>query len=70
MEEAGNGEPVILRYGYNPDDLEAEALWELLQTVDEESGLLEIQPVTDGGAAELSYTRRQERQKLEPVGRI
>lgn len=66
LEEAGNGEPVILRYGYNPDDPEAEALWELLQTVDEESGLLEIQPVTDGGAAELSYTRRQESKSWNP----
>lgn len=66
LEEAGGGEPVVLRYGYDPSDPEAEAVWELLEAADEQSDLLQIQPVTDGSAAELTYTRRQESKTWNP----
>lgn len=66
LEQAGDGEPVVLRYGYDPEDPEAEAVWGLLQMADEQSDLLEIQPVTDGSEAELSYTRRQEGKDWNP----
>ena len=60
LAETYGRETIVLRYGYDPEDAEAAAVWELLQAADAASELLEIQPVTDGGEAELTYTRRQE----------
>jgi ABC-type transport system substrate-binding protein len=64
LEEAGNGETVILTYAYDPDDAESCALLELLEAADEQQSLLTIVPqaTTDPALqalADLTYQKEQ-----------
>ncbi len=54
-----NGEPVVLTYGYNPDDEDSVALIPLLEKAADSEPLLQIEAVENAAEPDLYYTRTQ-----------
>lgn len=64
LKAAGNGEPIILTYAYDPDDAEAAAVLDILTKADDQQSLLTIVPqkTTDPDTlalADLYYEKEQ-----------